>query len=83
MGLGFYSMTDNLKVASNKMTKHEKACSDNQHVFISFVFDTFDFLALEVVDVLHRVQRIMHNNVIFSMSINVVFTMIDFATQKG
>jgi len=35
-----------LKVASSKVAKHEKACSDNQHAFIRFVFDTFGFLAL-------------------------------------
>jgi len=34
-----------LKVASNKMIKHEKTCSDNQHAFISFAFDIFGFLA--------------------------------------
>jgi hypothetical protein len=33
-----------LKVASNKINKHDKTCSDNQHVFILFAFDTFDFL---------------------------------------
>ncbi|KAJ0510959.1 hypothetical protein HanIR_Chr11g0546551 [Helianthus annuus] len=30
-----------VKAVSGKMTKHEKACLDNQHVFISFAFDTF------------------------------------------
>jgi hypothetical protein len=29
-----------IKAASNKMTKHEKVCYDNQHVFIPFAFDT-------------------------------------------
>ncbi|MCI85244.1 auxilin-like protein, partial [Trifolium medium] len=29
-----------LKGASSKMTKHEKTCSDNQHAFIPFAFDT-------------------------------------------
>jgi hypothetical protein len=38
-----------LKAASSKMVKHEKACSDNQHVFILFVIDTFGFLAPEFV----------------------------------
>jgi hypothetical protein len=33
-----------LKVASNKVVKHEKVCSDNQHAFILFAFDTFGFL---------------------------------------
>ncbi|RHN39747.1 hypothetical protein MtrunA17_Chr8g0347241 [Medicago truncatula] len=36
-----------LKVAPIKVVKQEKACSDNQHVFISFAFDIFGFLALE------------------------------------
>ncbi|RHN69154.1 hypothetical protein MtrunA17_Chr3g0121651 [Medicago truncatula] len=45
-----------LQVVSNKVTKHEEACSDNQHDFISFTFDGFGFIALEVVDLLQRVQ---------------------------
>ena len=65
------------------MAKHEKACSDNQHAFIPFVFDTFGFLAPETVDLLHRVQKVMHSNVMSSRSMNVVFTMIGFAIQKG
>ena len=52
-----------LKVASSKVVKHEKACSHNQHAFIPFTFDTFVFPTPEVVDLLHRVQRIMHSNV--------------------
>jgi len=39
-----------LKVALSKVGKHEKTCSDNQHVFISFVFDIFGVIAPEVVD---------------------------------
>jgi hypothetical protein len=38
-----------LKAASCKVVKHEKACSDNQHAFIPFAFDTFGFLAPETV----------------------------------
>ena len=67
-----------LKVASSKEAKHEKACSDNQHAFIPFAFDTFGFLAPEAVDLLHRVQKVMHNNVMSSKSMNVVFTRIGF-----
>ncbi|MFS8022143.1 hypothetical protein Hanom_Chr16g01436061 [Helianthus anomalus] len=52
-----------LWAASGKVTKHEKTCLDNQHVFIPFAFDTFDFLAPEAVDLLSRVQRVMHSNV--------------------
>ena len=58
-------------------------CSDNQHAFIPFAFDTFGFLAPEVVDLLHRVQKVMHSNVMSPRSMNVVFTEIDFAIQKG
>jgi hypothetical protein len=39
------------------MAKYKKACSDNQHVFIPFAFDVFDFLALEAVNILKRVQN--------------------------
>jgi len=72
-----------LKVASSKVAKYEKACSNNQHAFIPFVFDTFGFLAPEVVDLLHRVQKIMRSNVMSPRSMNVVFTRIGFANQKG
>jgi len=65
------------------VAKHEKACSDNQHAFIPFAFDTFDFLASEAVDLLHRVQKVMHSNVMSPRSMNVVFTRIGFAIQKG
>ncbi|GJW99717.1 RNA-directed DNA polymerase, eukaryota [Tanacetum coccineum] len=41
-----------LKAASCKVTKHEKACVENQHVFIPFAFDTFGFLAPEAVEFL-------------------------------
>jgi len=71
-----------LKAASSKEAKHEKACSDNQHIFIPFAFDTFSFLTSEVVDLLHRVQMIIHNNVMSPRSINIMFMRIDFATKK-
>lgn len=65
------------------MAKHEKVCSDNQQVFIPFAFDTFGFLAPEAVDLLHRVQKVMHSNVMSSKSMNVVLMRIDFSIQKG
>jgi len=49
---------ETLKVASNKMAKYEKVCLNNQHTFIPFAFDNFGFLTQEVVDLLHRAQRI-------------------------
>ncbi|GKB74539.1 putative reverse transcriptase domain-containing protein [Tanacetum coccineum] len=72
-----------LKAASCKVTKHEKACFENQHVFIPFAFDTFGFLAREAVELLTRVQRVMNSNVMTPRSTNVVFNRIGFAIQKG
>lgn len=75
VGLGVETFTVGqtaLKTASNKVVKHEKACYDNQHAFIPFIFDTFDFLVSEVVDLVNRVQRIMNNNVMSPKSINVM-----------
>ncbi|GJU13398.1 hypothetical protein Tco_1135794 [Tanacetum coccineum] len=72
-----------LKAVSCKVTKHEKACIENQHVFIPFAFDTFGFLAPEAVELLTRVQRVMNSNVMTPRSIIVVFTRIGFTIQKG
>ncbi|KAL6502565.1 hypothetical protein OROHE_024570 [Orobanche hederae] len=71
-----------LKAASSKVVKHEKACSDNQHALIPFAFDTFGFLSPEAVDLLQRVQRLMHSNVVSPRSTDVVFKRIGFAIQK-
>jgi hypothetical protein len=68
-----------LKAASSKVAKHEKSCSENQHGFIPFAFDTFGFLALEVVDLLKKVQRVIHSKIVSHRSLNVVFRRIDFA----
>ncbi|GKD13113.1 hypothetical protein Tco_1197520, partial [Tanacetum coccineum] len=70
------------KVASCKVTKHEKTCIANQYVFIPFAFDTFGFFAHEAAELLSRVQRVMHNNVMTPRSTDVVFKRIDFAIQK-
>jgi hypothetical protein len=40
------------------------SCSDNQHAFIPFAFDTFDFIAPEVASLLQKVQKVMNNNVV-------------------
>ena len=85
VGLGVGSFTvghATLKVTSNKMAKYGKTYSDNQHAFIAFVFDTFGFLTSEIVDLLHRVQKVMHSNVMSHRSMYVVFTRIGFANQK-
>nr|GEU73243.1 putative reverse transcriptase domain-containing protein [Tanacetum cinerariifolium] len=86
MGLssrGFTTGQAALKVASCKVTKNEKACIKNQHVFIPFVFDTFGFLAPEAVELLSRVQQVMHSNVMTPRSTYMVLKRIGFAIQKG
>ena len=50
---------------------------------LPFVFDTFRFLAPEAVELLKRVQRVMHSNVMSPRYMAVVFKMIGFAIQKG
>ncbi|KAL4564148.1 hypothetical protein LXL04_028200 [Taraxacum kok-saghyz] len=49
----------------------------------TFAFDTFGFLAPEAVDLLNRVQRVMHSNVMTPKSMDVVFQRVSFAIQKG
>jgi len=84
LGVGPFTVGhEALKVASSKVVKHEKVCSNNQHSFIQFDFETFDFHAPEVIDLLHKVQMVLHNNVMTLMSMSVVFTVIGFAIQKG
>ena len=55
---------------------HKKARSDNQRAFIQFTFDIFGFLVPEFVDILPKVQKIMHINVEISRSTDVVFKRI-------
>lgn len=86
VGLGGSTFTAGqaaLRAASCKVTKHEKACLDNQHVFVPFAFDTFGFLAPEAVELLSRIQRVMHSNVVTPRSMNVVFKRLGFAIQKS
>jgi hypothetical protein len=64
------------------VTKHERVCSNYQHAFIPFSFDTFDFIAPDAVNILKRVHRVMHSNVVFPMPLDIVFKRIGFAVQK-
>nr|GEV01185.1 putative reverse transcriptase domain-containing protein [Tanacetum cinerariifolium] len=80
---GFTADQAALKAASGKVTKHEKACIKNQHVFIPFAFDTFGFLPPKAVELPSRVQWVMRNNVMTLRSTDVVFKRIAFAIQKG
>ncbi|GJR26184.1 putative reverse transcriptase domain-containing protein [Tanacetum coccineum] len=45
-----------------QVAKHEKTCLENQHVFIPFAFDTFDFLPPEAKEFFTRVQRVMQRS---------------------
>nr|GEY23295.1 hypothetical protein [Tanacetum cinerariifolium] len=80
---GFTAGQAALKAVSGKVTKHEKTCIENQHVFIPLAFDTFGFFSSEAVELLSRVQRVMHSNVLTPRSTDVVFKRIRFAIQKG
>ncbi|GJW69632.1 hypothetical protein Tco_0126549 [Tanacetum coccineum] len=82
-GMGFTVGRAALKAAPCKVTKQEKACIENQHVFIPFAFGTFGFLAPEAVELLNRVQRVMNSNTMTPRFTNVVFHRISFAIQKG
>ncbi|GJR14570.1 hypothetical protein Tco_0797222 [Tanacetum coccineum] len=62
MDNGFVAGQAALKAESSKVAKHEKACLENQHVFIPFAFDTFGFLAPEAEEFLNRVQRVVQNS---------------------
>jgi hypothetical protein len=71
-----------LKAASSKMGKHEKACSNNQHVFIRFTFNTFGLLATVTLNLLKRVQNVIQSNVVSPKSMNVVFQILESGIQK-
>ncbi|GKD70676.1 hypothetical protein Tco_1324766, partial [Tanacetum coccineum] len=80
---GFVAGQAALKAESSKVAKHEKACLENQHVFIPFAFDTFGFLAPEAEEFLNRVQRVVQSNFSTPKTQNFIFSMIGFVIQKG
>lgn len=80
---GFVAGQAALKAESSKAAKHEKACLENQHVFIPFAFDTFGFLAPEAGEFLTRVQRVVQSNCSTPKKQNFIFSRIGFAIQKG
>jgi hypothetical protein len=47
-----------LKLLQVKQSNMRKCVSDNQHAFIPFLFDIFDFLTLKSVNFLKKVQRV-------------------------
>ena len=71
-----------LKAASTKMTKHEKTCYDNQHTFKPFTSYTFGFIILKVDNLLQRIERVMHNNIVSPKFINVIFKKLILPSKK-
>jgi hypothetical protein len=71
------------KVTLSKVIKHEKTCFNYQHVFISFVFDTFGFVALDAANLPQKIQRVKHNNVVSPKSINITFKRIILPFRMG
>lgn len=57
------------KTTSSKIVKNEKTCSDNQDAFISYTYDTFDFITLEAV---HLLERLININVVFHTSMSII-----------
>jgi hypothetical protein len=47
----------------------------------ALTINTFDFLASESVNLLKRVQKVMHSNIVSHKCINVVFQRLDFAKR--
>jgi hypothetical protein len=70
-----------LKAALNKVAKHEKVVLTIKLLY--YLHLTLGFLAPVVVDLLQRVQKIMHNNVVSPRSMDVIFKMISFSIHKG
>jgi hypothetical protein len=58
-------------------------CSDNQQIFTQFAFNIFALLIQVVVNLLKRVQKVMHSNVVSLRSMDVGFQILGFAVQKG
>ncbi|KAJ0924670.1 putative exostosin [Helianthus annuus] len=72
-----------LKAEASKVAKHEKACRENQHVFVPFAFDTFGGLAPDAMRLLNRVQKVVNSNSSSLKVSNFVFSRIGFSIQKG
>ncbi|MFS8005575.1 putative exostosin [Helianthus anomalus] len=80
---GFVAGQAITKAEAGKVAKHEKACIENQHVFVPFAFDTFGALAPDAVRFLKRVQQVVSSNTAHVKGQNFVFSRVGFAIQKG
>ncbi|MFS7995524.1 putative deacetylvindoline O-acetyltransferase [Helianthus anomalus] len=79
---GFVAGQAITKAEADKVAKHEKACIENQHVFVPFAFDTFGALAPDAVRFLKRVQQVISSNTAHVKGQNFVFSRVGFAIQK-
>ncbi|KAM0015840.1 putative exostosin [Helianthus debilis subsp. tardiflorus] len=79
---GFVAGQAITKAEAGKVAKHEKACIENQHVFVPFAFDTFGALAPDAVRFLKRVQQVVSSNTAHVKGQNFVFSRV-FAIRKG
>ncbi|MFS7982457.1 putative exostosin [Helianthus anomalus] len=78
---GFVAGQAITKAEAGKVAKHEKACIENQHVFVPFAFDTFGALAPDAVRFLKRVQQVVSSNTAHVKGQNFVFRGLLF--RKG
>jgi hypothetical protein len=61
----------------------QRALTINTFLYIPFAFDTFGFLAPDAIDLLKRIQKVMHSSVVSPKSVNVVFQRLSFGIKKS
>ncbi|XP_076954527.1 BTB/POZ domain-containing protein POB1-like [Bidens hawaiensis] len=66
-----------------KIAKHEKACTENQHAFVPFAFDTFGYLVPDEATFLKRVQLVVHSNSTTSKNDNIPFEAKEAMVASG
>ena len=71
------------KAEAGKVVKHDRACTENQHVFVPLAFDTFGGFAPEAVRFLQRVKRVVAGTCMLPTAGNLVISRLSFAIQKG
>ncbi|MFS7917653.1 putative exostosin [Helianthus anomalus] len=75
---GFVAGQAITKSEAGKVAKHEKACIENEHVFLPFAFDTFGALSPDAVRFLKRVQPVVSSNTAHVKGQNFVFSRVAF-----
>ena len=82
-GNGFVAGTAVLKAESKKVDKHATTCTENQHVFVPFAFDTFGSLAPDAIRFLDRVRKVVRSNVTSPRGQDYIFSRVVFDIQNG